>query len=203
MWAAYEVTYTYWLFDPNSKEDISDTKLRVLASVELLYNVISVFLSCLLFRMVDHITRPVEECYFDPHLQHHVPFFVYLANCKLIKQHNQDSPTALLTASNCKTEVSTSQNNPNRNNSGSPMHSPPSEYHFSEHGALEYSSGGHSQSTGNIKVVKRQTSLRSEKKQPSPPVGLQRGSRVTTMSSRRGGKLTELDRELIRSEQTY
>ena len=68
MWASYEVTYTLWLLDPNAEEEISDTKLKVLASVELMYNVISVFLSCLLFRMVDHITRPVEECYFDPNL---------------------------------------------------------------------------------------------------------------------------------------
>ena len=46
-------------------------------------------------------------------------------------------------------------------------------------------------------------SQRSDSKQPSPPVGLQRQSRVTTLSSKRGGKLTELDRELIRTEQTY
>ena len=91
LWAAYEVTYTMYLLDPNTKKDISDTKLEVLACVELIFNVISVFLSCLLFRMVDHMTRPIEECYFDPNLQHHVPFFVYLANCKLLKQHSQSS----------------------------------------------------------------------------------------------------------------
>ena len=108
MWASYEVTYTVWLLDPNSEEEISDTKLKVLASIELMYNVISVFLSCLLFRMVDHMTRPVEERYFDPNLQHHVPFFVHLANCKLIKQHSQETPSALLTASNTQTVVSIS-----------------------------------------------------------------------------------------------
>ena len=85
MWAAYEVTYTTWMLDPNSKHDISDNKLKVLAVVELLFNIVSVFLGCLLFYMVDRMTRPVEECYFDPILKRHVPFFVHLANTKLIK----------------------------------------------------------------------------------------------------------------------
>ena len=57
MWAAYEVTYTAWLLDPNSQHDISDSKLILLAVVELLFNIISVFLGCLLFYMVDHMTR--------------------------------------------------------------------------------------------------------------------------------------------------
>ena len=108
MWASYEVAYTFWLLDPNSEKEFTDTRLKVLGSVELIFNVTSVFLSCLLFRMVDHMTRPVEECYFDPNLQHHVPFFVHLANCKLIKQHNQGSPSALLTSTNSHTMVSAS-----------------------------------------------------------------------------------------------
>ena len=99
MWVFYEIMYTSWMYDPNSKHAISDTNLKVLCAVELAFNVISVFLSCLLFRMLDHITRPVEECYFDPVLLHHVPFFVYLANSLLIKQHNESGRSTLIYSS--------------------------------------------------------------------------------------------------------
>ena len=50
----------------------------------LCYNISSVGLAILLFYMIEKMTDPVQDEYFDPVLKRHVPFFVYLANCKLV-----------------------------------------------------------------------------------------------------------------------
>lgn len=53
-WVCYEIAFTFWELDPNSKHDnVGDTKLKVLAAVELSFNIISVTLGCLLFYMLD------------------------------------------------------------------------------------------------------------------------------------------------------
>ena len=57
LWIAYEITYGIWSIDPNAEKGKSDIKLLTLAVVELCFNLISVFLSCILFYMLDHITR--------------------------------------------------------------------------------------------------------------------------------------------------
>ena len=194
MWGAYEITYTFWILDPNSKRDFTDTKLKMLAIVELTFNVVSVFLGCLLFYMVDRMTRLVEECYFDPILKRHVPFFVHLANTKLISQHTseqQDVATACLT-----TGVSmTFHPNPN---SGSPVPSPPSEHadHFQDESSLEnthnmMATTKYSAHSGAIVGASQMTLINS------------RATRQSAHSTtRRGTQLTALDRELIRIEET-
>ena len=68
----------------NEEYILEDRKLKILAASELCYNLSSVFLGFVLFRMIDKITNEVQEEYFDPVLKRHVTFFVYLANCKLI-----------------------------------------------------------------------------------------------------------------------
>ena len=56
MWMVYEVTYTAWMLDPNSKHDVTDTNLKLLAATELIFNIASVAVGCLLFYMVDQMT---------------------------------------------------------------------------------------------------------------------------------------------------
>ena len=53
LWTVYEISYTFWMLDPNSKHNMGDTKLKVLAAVEFIFNLVSVFLGCLLFYMLD------------------------------------------------------------------------------------------------------------------------------------------------------
>ena len=53
LWTTYEISFTFWELDPNSKHNAGDTKLEVLAIVELIFNLVSVGLACILFYMVD------------------------------------------------------------------------------------------------------------------------------------------------------
>lgn len=88
-WALYEVAYYFWVLDPNAKTGVSDKRLVILAVIELCFNTFSCVLSGVLFYMVDKMTVMVQDEYFDPILKRHVPFFVYLANCKLVLEHSQ------------------------------------------------------------------------------------------------------------------
>ena len=82
-WALYESSYTLFEWDEHYVPGKADTKLILLAVFTILYNTCSVFLGLLLFYMVDKMTQPVADEYYDPVMKRHVPFFVYLANCKL------------------------------------------------------------------------------------------------------------------------
>ena len=55
-WVMYEIAFAIWQADPNSKTDAGGTKLRILAFTELFYNISSVFLGLLLFRVINKIT---------------------------------------------------------------------------------------------------------------------------------------------------
>ena len=82
-WALYESSYTLFEWDMHYEPGQPDTKLILLAVFTILYNTFSVFLGLLLFYMVDKMTHPVADEYYDPVMKRQVPFFVYLANCKL------------------------------------------------------------------------------------------------------------------------
>ena len=41
-------------------------------------------LSFVLFYMVEKMTHPVQDDFYDISLKRNVPFFVYLSNCKII-----------------------------------------------------------------------------------------------------------------------
>ena len=62
-------------------------KLTVLAALTLCLNISSVVLAVLLFYMIDKMTCPVQDEYYDVNLCRHVPFFVYLANCKHVIEY--------------------------------------------------------------------------------------------------------------------
>ena len=53
----------------------------------LVYNIFSIILNVLIFYMMDHITRNIQDEYYDVVLKRNVPFFVYLANCKTTKEY--------------------------------------------------------------------------------------------------------------------
>ena len=53
----------------------------------LVYNIFSIILNILIFYMMDHITRKIQDEYYDVVLKRNVPFFVYLANCKTTKEY--------------------------------------------------------------------------------------------------------------------
>ena len=72
-----------WIHDPNAGDNVEDTKLRMLAITSAIWNFSSVLISSLLFYMIDKMTLQVEDAFYDPRLKRTVPFFVYLANCKL------------------------------------------------------------------------------------------------------------------------
>ena len=55
--------------------------------MELLYNVSSVLMGALLFYIMDIITTKDDKVLYDPALQKAVPFIVFYANCKLLKDH--------------------------------------------------------------------------------------------------------------------
>ena len=83
-WAAYEVCFNIFEFDNDYVWGENDAKLTLLAVISLLFNTFSVFLGLLLFYMVEKMTHPVIDAYYDPILKRQVPFFVYLANFKLV-----------------------------------------------------------------------------------------------------------------------
>lgn len=58
-WACYEIAFLFWSRDQNSKTDTADTRLRILAFTELCFNLSSVFLGLVLFRLMDKMTRKV------------------------------------------------------------------------------------------------------------------------------------------------
>ena len=78
-----EICYLMWIHDPNAGDNVEDTKLRMLAITSAIWNFSSVLISSLLFYMIDKMTLQVEDAFYDPRLKRTVPFFVYLANCKL------------------------------------------------------------------------------------------------------------------------
>ena len=45
------------------------------------------FLGVILFFMVQKMTEPIDDAFYDPVLKRNVPFFVYMANCKLVLLH--------------------------------------------------------------------------------------------------------------------
>jgi len=96
-WTLYEITYEVYAFDSHHTEGQSDLKLTALAIVTLCFNVFSVFLGVLLFYMVEKMTHPVQDEYYDPVLKRHVPFFVYLANCKHVIDYLHKGDDALTT----------------------------------------------------------------------------------------------------------
>ena len=59
----------------------------MLAVLTLCLNISSVVLGVLLFYMVEKMTSPVQDEYYDPNLKRHVPFFVYLANRKHVIEY--------------------------------------------------------------------------------------------------------------------
>ena len=75
MWAFYEIWFTV-----SDDDDASDIYNIVLTVSTLVYNLTGIFLSILLFHMIDKMTMHVSEDYYDPVLKRHVPFFVYIAN---------------------------------------------------------------------------------------------------------------------------
>ena len=203
MWAAYEIAYTVWILDPNSKRNFTDTKLKMLAIVELTFNVVSVFLGCLLFYMVDRMTRPVEECYFDPILKRHVPFFVHLANTKLIShQITTEQPDATACQHILTTGASmTFAPNPN---SGSPLPSPPSEPASFDHFGEQQQDESSLENTHNMMATTKHSTHSAALVVSQMTLQHSRATRQSAHSvTRRGTQLTALDRELIRSEETY
>lgn len=84
---AHEVSFDLWSFDTDYQKNIPDTKLTLFAAITLCNNIFSVFLGLLLFYMIAKMTHPVLDEYYDPVLKRHVPFFVYLANCKHMIDH--------------------------------------------------------------------------------------------------------------------
>ena len=72
-----------WLDDPNADSNVEDNKLRMLAITSACWNVSSVLVSGILFYMIDKMTLKVEDAFYDPGLKRTVPFFVYIANCKI------------------------------------------------------------------------------------------------------------------------
>ena len=78
-----ETYYLMWLNDPNVDDNVEDNVLRMLAITSACWNFSSVGISSILFYMIDKMTLKVEDAFYDPGLKRTVPFFVYLANCKL------------------------------------------------------------------------------------------------------------------------
>ena len=115
-WGAYEVTYVVFQLDTKWKPGEEDTNLVLLSVMTLCFNISSVFLAILLFYMVEKMTHPVQDEYFDPVLKRHVPFFVYLANCKLVlnyisqggnlDQQQMDTPLQTITSPNTRSVIS-------------------------------------------------------------------------------------------------
>ena len=87
MWASYETVYTAWMLDPNHQRDLTDNTLIMLAVVELIFNISSVCLMALLFRMIDKMTMIVQDEHYCPVLKRNIPFSVFINNSKLIEQH--------------------------------------------------------------------------------------------------------------------
>ena len=84
-WSLYEISYELWACHNYLIK--SDERLILLAVTTFCFNVFSVFLGVLLFYMVEKMTQPVQDEYYDPILKRHVPFFVYLANCKHVIEY--------------------------------------------------------------------------------------------------------------------
>ena len=78
-----EICYLMWLHDSNLNDNVEDNKLRMLAITSACWNFSSVLISAILFYMIDKMTLQVEDAFYDPGLKRTVPFFVYIANCKL------------------------------------------------------------------------------------------------------------------------
>ena len=97
LWIMYEITHTLWILDPDYGK-ITDDRLIVLAACVLTFNLSSIFLNVVLFYMMDKITQPVQDEYYDSNLKRFVPFFVYLANCKIVKEHAETSHNTIVTA---------------------------------------------------------------------------------------------------------
>ena len=52
MWSAYEISYVFYVMDTNSS-GLTDSKLIILATIELIFNLSSMVLVALLFYMMD------------------------------------------------------------------------------------------------------------------------------------------------------
>lgn len=86
-WATQQVSFIIYELDNHYELGKHSAKLTVLAVLTLCLNISSVVLGVLLFYMVEKMTHPVQDEYYDPNLKRHVPFFVYLANRKHVIEY--------------------------------------------------------------------------------------------------------------------
>lgn len=84
----YEVCVVEWVIDGTEDSDQQSSRLILLALIELGFNVASVILALFLFYLIDLITDLESEKEFEEPISHKkVPFFVYLASIKLLKNY--------------------------------------------------------------------------------------------------------------------